>query len=72
MIMSITNTTPLYSNGANRSAAVPSNIKDKGLLSNTGIAYECYANQKFSNMLQAYLINYVMNVNSSYSVFVRD
>lgn len=48
---------------------IPTSIISEGLLSDTSEAYECFAYQKFSTKLQAYMINYVISTSSLYSVY---
>lgn len=49
--------------------AIPTNIAEGELLSKTSLAAECFINQRFSNKLQAFLISYVNNIQSTYPVF---
>ena len=48
---------------------VPSNIIQKGDLSDTSHAYDCFTQQKFSRTLQYYLVNYVVSISGNYSVY---
>lgn len=38
---------------------IPTNLLQKGVLSDTSSAPECFVNQRFSAKLQAYLVAYV-------------
>lgn len=53
------------------SVRVPTRILDKGLLSTTDHAHDCYVYQQFSSTLQSYMINYVLSVSSYQSVYVK-
>jgi hypothetical protein len=48
---------------------VPTKILEKGLLSKTSEAYDCFAYQKFSSKLQMFLINYNIIVSSLYPIY---
>ena len=48
---------------------VPTKILENGTLSPSSEAYFCFVGQKFSANLQAYLINYVISISDSYSVY---
>jgi len=50
-------------------ASIPTNIMNPGVLSNTSSAPECFANQRFSNKLQAYLVSYVNSIASTHPIF---
>lgn len=52
-----------------RANYIPSNIAVSHLLSTTNSAYTCFTQQKFSADLQAFLINYVITVQSYYSIY---
>ena len=47
---------------------VPTNIASSGLLSTTSSAPECFVNQRFSAQLQAFMVSYVVMVNSNYAI----
>ena len=47
-------------------ASIPTNIMNPGVLSS---APECFANQRFSNKLQAYLVSYVNSIASTHPIF---
>lgn len=49
--------------------AVPTNITEQNLLSETSHAYPCFTQQKFSQRLQVYLIGYILSVTSYRSVY---
>lgn len=55
--------------GMPRFSGVPSAIIEGGLLSNTCVARECFVNQNFSNKLQAFLVGYVNEIFSDYSIY---
>ncbi len=55
--------------GLPRTVNIPSNIINNNLMSDTSVASDCFIRQKFSNKLQAYLIGYVNNIYSNYSVY---
>lgn len=57
------------SGGEARSLLVPTSIVEQGLLSETSEAITCFTEQAFSARLQTYLINYVISVSGSYSVY---
>ena len=50
--------------GLPRTVGIPSHIVDSGKISDTALAVECYAYQRFSCKLQAYLIDYVNKIYS--------
>lgn len=52
-----------------RSNSIPTNIAP--IQSQTSDALTCFTNQQFSGKLQAYMVNYVISVNSIYSVYIR-
>lgn len=52
-----------------RANFVPTNIMTGNLLSPTNHAYTCFVDQKFSNTLQAFMVNYVLSVSSFYPVY---
>lgn len=52
-----------------RGEFIPTSIVSQNIISDTSEAYLCFAHQKFSAKLQAYMINYVISVSSSYSVY---
>ena len=47
---------------------VPTHIINRDLLSDTSMAEDCFVNQRFSNKLQVYLVNYVYNTNSHFNL----
>ena len=53
-----------------RGNLIPTKIISAGLMSTTAEAADCFVNQQFSNVLQAYMINYVISVSGYYSVLV--
>lgn len=53
-----------------RDNLVPTKIISQGLLSETSEAYECFTQQKFSNDLQSFLVNYVVSISGYYSQYV--
>lgn len=55
------------SNAVNKSMFIPTNADQ--LLSATSEAFDCFANQDFSRLLQGYLITYSMNVSGYYSIY---
>jgi len=55
---------------SNKAQFIPEGILNSGGLSKTSEASTCFIQQKFSNKLQVYLINYVMSVSSEYSLYV--
>lgn len=60
-------TVPAYS-GLPVTQAIPTNIRDSGLMSITSSAPECFVNQRFSAKLQAFMVSYVQMVNSTYAI----
>jgi hypothetical protein len=52
-----------------RANYIPSVIVRTGLISTTNSAYACFAKQKFSSDLQAFLINYVITVQAYQSIY---
>lgn len=62
------NRDPAYP-GLPRLNAIPSNILTQNLMSKTSVAAECFVNQRFSNKLQAYMIDYINKIYSNYSVY---
>lgn len=60
---------PLPLGGMPRSAPIPGSIVQANLMSTTSLAQDCFIHQKFSGKLQAYMIGYVNNVYSYYSVY---
>lgn len=48
---------------------IPSNILSPKALSDTSSAVECFVNQRFSAQLQAFLVAYVNQSQSNYSVY---
>lgn len=55
--------------GMPRNSGVPSAIIERGLLSDTSIARDCFVYQDFSNKLQAFLVGYVNEAFSNYSIY---
>lgn len=55
--------------GLPRSVNLPTGVTQSGTMSSTSKAIDCFAGQKFSSKLQAYLVGYVNSINSQYSVF---
>lgn len=55
--------------GMPRNSGIPSAIIEEGLLSDTSIARDCFVYQDFSNKLQAFLVGYVNEVFSNYSIY---
>lgn len=53
--------------GAPRTSGIPTNIPE--LMSPTSSAGECFVNQRFSGMLQAFMVGYVNSIYSNYSVY---
>lgn len=47
---------------------IPTNVINRGLLSDHSEAFRCFMYQDFSQKLQVYLVNYVYNVNSQHSL----
>jgi len=56
-------------NGMPRNSGIPSAIIEGGLLSDTSVARDCFVYQDFSNKLQAFLVGYVNEALSNYSVY---
>lgn len=52
-----------------RANYIPSAVVQNGLLSTTNSAWACFAKQKFSSDLQAFLVNYVVTVTSYHSIY---
>lgn len=52
-----------------RNPQVPLNIFDQGLLSDTSNAHECFAYQRFSGSLQAYLVDYVNKISGDFPIY---
>ncbi len=52
-----------------RSVNIPTNIVSRDIMSKTSDALECFTEQKFSNKLQAYMVNYVLSVSSNKAVY---
>jgi hypothetical protein len=52
-----------------RSDMIPSNIFNTGVLSTTNDALTCFTKQVFTADLQAYLITYVIAINSYQSIY---
>lgn len=48
---------------------LPESLMRQGLMSDTSEAVSCFVEQRFSNKLQAYLINYVVSVSSHYPIY---
>lgn len=55
------------SSNVEKSLYVPTNVSK--LLSDTSEAYDCFAGQRFSKVLQAYMVNYAMNISGYYAVY---
>lgn len=55
--------------GLPRTVGIPSHILEHNLLSGTSVATECFAYQRFSEKLQAYLIDYVSKIYSDYPIY---
>ncbi|HET8689745.1 MAG TPA: hypothetical protein VFM18_24325 [Methanosarcina sp.] len=55
--------------GLPRDPGVPTNIITLGAMSDTSLAPNCFAYQRFSNRLQAYLIDYVNKIYGDYPVY---
>lgn len=55
--------------GMPRASGVPSAIIEEGLLSETCVARYCFVDQVFSNKLQAFLVGYVNESYSNYSIY---
>jgi hypothetical protein len=55
--------------GMPRSSGIPSAIIEEGLLSDTSVARKCFVYQDFSNKLQAFLVGYVNEAFSNYSIY---
>lgn len=52
-----------------RSPQVPLNIFNQGLMSDTSNAHECFAYQRLSSRLQAYLVDYVNKVTGDFPIY---
>jgi hypothetical protein len=52
-----------------RATYIPTNIFSTGQLSLTSSAYTCFTKQKFSADLQAFMVNYVLSIQSYYTVY---
>lgn len=52
-----------------RANYIPSAIVRTGIMSKTNSAWACFAKQKFSSDLQAFLINYVITVSAYQSIY---
>jgi len=52
-----------------RGHMIPTNLRVKGVMSDTALAAECFVNQRFSNKLQAYLISYVNTVYQNHPIY---
>lgn len=63
------NETAKVDSGLPRGSNIPSSIIEKGLLSETCLAKDCFVDQKFSNKLQAFLVGYVNTAFSNYSIY---
>lgn len=61
----------IFQNSTNASLGqmIPMSIIQQKLMSGTSEAIMCFAEQGFSNKLQAYLINYVASVSSYYPLY---
>lgn len=55
--------------GMPRGSGIPSAIIERGLLSDTCVARDCFVHQVFSNKLQAFLVGYVNQSYSNYSIY---
>lgn len=49
---------------------IPTSIVNQKLLSTTAVASDCFTKQAFSNILQMFLINYVVSTSGYYSIYV--
>jgi hypothetical protein len=63
------NGTEKVDSGLPRGSNIPSSIIEKGLLSKTCLARDCFVDQQFSNKLQAFLVGYVNAALSNYSIY---
>lgn len=52
-----------------RTSVVPIALLESGMFSDTSNAVECFAQQKFSSKLQAYMAGYANSIYSYYSVY---
>lgn len=52
-----------------RSPQVPISIFSQGLLSETSNAHECFAYQRMSGSLQAYLVDYVNKISGDFALY---
>ena len=61
----------VFTSSANNSLGemIPMSVSQQGLMSGTSEAIACFVGQGFSNKLQAYMINYVASVSSSYPLY---
>lgn len=48
---------------------LPSNMRAKGVMSTTSVAIECFADQRFSAQLQAFVISYANSISSERAVY---
>lgn len=48
---------------------LPVKILEKDLMSETSQAHMCFVQQKFSAMLQAYMVDYVISINGPNAVY---
>lgn len=48
---------------------LPESLMRQDLMSPTSEAIACFAGQKFSSKLQAYMINYVISISSHYPLY---
>ena len=65
--MATTATTPQSAYpGMPRDPMIPTNILDGKLMSDTSVAADCFVYQRFSNRLQAYLIDYTNKIYGDY------
>ena len=55
--------------GLPRYNLIPTNILEARLMSDTSLATNCFAYQRFSGKLQAFLIGYVNQVYSDYPIY---
>jgi hypothetical protein len=49
-------------------AAIPTNMRNPGVMSDTSKAADCFINQRFSLKLQAQLVSYVNSITGNHSI----
>lgn len=66
---SASNKNPSAFPGLPRYNLIPTNILQAQLMSGTSLATDCFAYQRFSGKLQAFMIGYVNQIYSNYPIY---